>query len=506
MPTREEMIAALSGGASPSPKAPSREEMIAALSQSKASQRQHDLETLPGTQTLPTETEMLDAQGKAFKKLLGYPVGLISTGLAAATSLGKQAAGPALKEIARGNYKSAWSELGKNIVSGQEVKHALNPFDPTPATSTAEFADRLGIPKGSSVSDVAPSIYSEPGSGGLTHFRGPEKGGPLDPTVRGTAITLGEMAVDPMNYLLPKPIRGGLEATGKGMYRSGLKAADIAAEKVGKGTNAASDLLFREGVTGTPSQIASKSSDIAAKLLEQRNALMERAGQLGARPDMKAALSQAESVLQKMKMSGDPATRELIPTLEAKLAEYKTISPIDLKAQSQWKTSLYNSLPQSAWDNATKTNPGREFQKTLARGMKEDIENQANNIGTVGRNPNMPVPITENPMLGNQIRDKNADLGVLLATQKTLGNEAAKSIKKNALTSVDPMVFALGHGSGIGLPTLAAKKTADVLKGSYARTKLGKGIYKLGELPLDNYIRQENVWRSLLNSENQGEE
>lgn len=479
-----------------------------APSQDAAAKRQHDLYTLPGTETLPTEDEMNDAQAKAYQRLLQYPVGIVTTGLASAASLGKQAAGPALDQLRQGNLKSAFKELGKNVVTSQEAKNALNPFSPEGAPPAGELAQRLGIPTGPHLSDVAPSLYSEPGSGGIFSLQAPERGGPLDITPRGTAITGLEMATDPLNRLLPKPVKSGLEAGGKSIYRSGLKAADIAAENVGKGTHAASDLFWKEGVSGTPKQFAKQSNNIAERLLGERGALMEQAHQLGARPNMENAVAPAEALLKKMQMSGDPATRELIPTLQAKLAEYKNISPADLAAQSQWKTSLYDALPTSAWANVTKTTPGRTFQKTLARGLKEDIETQANKLGRSGIPANEPVYMSTNPQglnLGDQIAGKNADLGVLLSTQKTLDKEAAKSINKNFLTSVDPIVMGIGEIAGNMPKVVAAKKTADVLKGTYARTKLGKGLYNLGKIPIDPFIRQESVWRAL-NQQNQGEE
>lgn len=419
-------------------------------------------------------------------RALGYLSGNVRTGAAVIGSAGKQA-----YQAAQANdVPSAWNALKQNVVTDQNIKDALNPLSDGPP-SASEYADRLGIPKGGSISDMAPGAFSAPGSGGLFHMRGPEKGGPLDWTPRGVALTLGEAATDPLNSVMAKmgttPIQDALQSTGKYAYRSGLKIPDIAAENMGKGPNAVSDLFFKNGITGSPASIATQSDNLAQKLLDQRNAMINQATEAGAHPNMEQALAPAKTQLQSLIMSGDPSVQDILPALKEKLASYQNSSPIDLNAQSSWKTNLYNALPQSAWANAAKTSVGKDFQKTMARGLKEDIENSANGA---------------TPGLGDNIADTNADLGTTLSAQKYLDNEAAKSIRRNNLTSVDPMVFALGHTAGIGAPALAAKKGADILKGSWARTVGGKAFYDAGQnIPFDNLVRQPSFWEGLNNQQ-----
>jgi hypothetical protein len=85
---------------------------------------------------------------------------------------------------------------GKPVYSSQDVANAVNPMSTDRFPSATEMMTRAGIPAGAKLSDYLGG-YSEPGN---APWYKPEKGGMLDPSVRGTIGTGLDIATDPVTY------------------------------------------------------------------------------------------------------------------------------------------------------------------------------------------------------------------------------------------------------------------------------------------------------------------
>lgn len=95
---------------------------------------------------------------------------------------------------------------GKKMFTGEDIKNAINPTNLKSFPSVAEMAEKAGVPEGGKLSDVV-SGYKAPGAGAWYE---PERGGLLDPTIRGTGATVVQAAIDPLTYLT-----GGASAAAK---------------------------------------------------------------------------------------------------------------------------------------------------------------------------------------------------------------------------------------------------------------------------------------------------
>jgi len=126
-------------------------------------------------------------------KVLGYPGGLvrgaIAGGLEAATGRDD------LVDI-------------KDVLKGE-------------APGSSEIMEKLGVKEGGSLSDIAPSLYSETGKGLKL-----QKGGLFDPTARGAVGLAADIATDPLTYATAgaaKAIGRGAELAEEAPRQSALK-------------------------------------------------------------------------------------------------------------------------------------------------------------------------------------------------------------------------------------------------------------------------------------------
>lgn len=150
-----------------------------------------------------TDAEMDAMEADPSKGDLTTPSGsALKTGLkAAGTGL---AYGAKVLDVPRGALTaplvgSALEGLtGKKVYSGQDYLNAINPLTTEKFPSSSEMMDRAGIPSGAKLSDYVPG-YSNPGQG--KHWFSPEKGGMLDPTLRGAGGLALDTATDPLTYL-----------------------------------------------------------------------------------------------------------------------------------------------------------------------------------------------------------------------------------------------------------------------------------------------------------------
>lgn len=379
------------------------------------------------------------------------------------------------------------------------------------APSSAELLDRAGVPQGGQLSDVLPSAYSETGDGLAL-----QKGGWADPTARGAAGLAMDITTDPLTYLsgglsvaskakdagkvvsaankVVNPASNLMERLGKDIYKSGLKRIDQEALKYGK--EPVSDLLMKEGVTGSYGKISKEMDRLAADRVTKQKAILQAADDAGVKVDMSQAMKSVDELIGDYKASRDPLKQQASARLSGDSARYKSLDtlpegvqgpvfPIGVQQANDFKTSIYNEMPKGAFAEAI-SNKSKNYlagQKAMARGLKEGVEGAAAQIGR-----------------GDELRQLNDELGRLLTTQDRAAAEAFKEGNKNMLTSVDGGLIGMAQQNPY---IFAAKKAADVAKMTGPRTTTGKFMYDQGRGQLSGPVWDLLLRQQLINRDQQ---
>lgn len=214
---------------------------------------------------------------------------------------------------------------GKELVSFSDVIKGRAP-------SSSEVMEKLGVPKSGELSDVLPFLYSETGDGLPL-----QKGGAFDVSARGAAGLASDIALDPLTYLTmgaaplisklgrtaeiaASPITTALKASGKGIYKSGLKKLDNVAESFGKAP--VSDVLFNQDIWGRQSTIQKKMDSLADVLKSERDTILKQADRAGAEVSMQEAMGPTMARIQEIRASKDPALQPLANELENTVQQY----------------------------------------------------------------------------------------------------------------------------------------------------------------------------------------
>ncbi len=326
------------------------------------------------------------------------------------------------------------------VVSEQDVSDALHGHAP----SSEEYYKRLGVPEGPSLKGVPiigaalPNINARDALGFATDVV-------TDPLTHGMK---GVKALSPLSE--------GAESVGKSAYKSGFKKID---EKLlEKGKAPLSDMMLEKGVTGSTKEIGEAAKDVATKATAERAQLYDKADKLGVTVDMGFPLQNAEEHL--LKMRKNPGQREMADKLGEFMDLYKKEGKAKLSDLSDWKSSLYNSLPESAFSpNGKLKGPAKQFEKALASDFKEAIVEAGNKA---------------EPGMGNAIDKLNEQLGTVISAEKPIAQQVGRGNTVNLGTSVDAIL------AKVAPQALAVKKGADIAKTTYARTKAGKGLMNAG--------------------------
>jgi hypothetical protein len=405
--------------------------------------------------------------------------------------------------VRTGVGEAAGAVTGSDVVRDGDWMQALQ----GKAIDTNTIMDRAGVPQGGQLSDLIPGMYSESGDGLLTL----QKGGMLDPSPRGVAGFVGDVALDPLTYLTAggstlaktgkagaaaekvlKPASNLMEAGGKSMYKSGLTRIDQEAMKYGK--DPVSDVLLKHDIAGSANTIYNKMRELSENLVGQQKGLLSQADEAGKTVDMTQSMRLADEEIANMRLSRDPRKQAAAATLQDEVASYKTldslppgaegpIMPVGVQQANDFKTSLYQSIPQGDW---AETLSGLDPQlikgrKAQARGLKESVEGAVDGIGK-----------------GAEIRQINDELGRLLTTNDKAWNEAIKEQNKNIFSSVDGGLLGIAISDPGKAAILLAKKAADAAKMTGPRTVGGQMLRNQGRGQLsgpiwDILLRQQMI-------------
>lgn len=347
-----------------------------------------------------------------------------------------------------------------NVVTQRDLINAATGHAP----KSSEYLGRLGVPEGPSIE--LPYF-------GKTSAR--DVGGFLTDVV--TDPTTAAAKVGKFN-----PVGEAVESVGKKTYKSGLKKVDERLAE--KGAKPISDVLLEAGKTGTTKKLAKDAEAIGKEALAKRQEIYDVVKQSGQKIDVGGIAKRTKEKIAKM--AEDPGLRSTAQRLQDMLDQYAAEGFVDIDKASDWKSNLYNALPESAYDAHGKLKgPVAQFQKTFANDFKNAI---------------IEAGEKASPGLGKQIDTLNETMQSTISAKKPLAMQVRRAETPNYVTSVDAMLAAAsGAASQDPLTTagiLAAKKSADLAKTTWARTKAGKGLMRTGR----SGIPQGLLNRSLINT------
>jgi hypothetical protein len=283
---------------------------------------------------------------------------------------------------------------------------------------------------------------------------------------RGLIGFAGDIATDPLGYG-PKVVSGLAEDAGKSIYKSGFKKIDERLAE--KGKKAISDVALENKLTGTTKKIKEGLEGVSRKLLTQRDEIYKAVEAAGDTVDLNKAVSHADEVIAKMRK--DPGLADQADDLAEFVDKYRNRGSATLSDASEFKTNLYDALPQSAWGPFGVKTGGKTIKKAISKGLREGIEETAEK--SVGR--------------GDEVARINKDLSSIMEARKPIDIQIRRGETPNLVTSVDAL--AAGTVGALANPvaaagTVGAKKLADLSKTTWLRTNLGKGLIDAGKTGL----------------------
>lgn len=374
---------------------------------------------------------------------------------------------------------------GKQTMSPEEYADAVNPTTTRLAPSSDTILERAGVPKGPSLSDVAPSLFAPAGTGAFYSAFDPrhyaaEKGGLFDVTPRGVAGGVLDMATNPLSFesgalnegakkasnaVKEIPVVGpalssvvktpaqAVEGMGTAAYESGMHPLISKGEEYGK--DVAND-LYNAKMWGRPGSVA-KAGDDAAEVFKNEigqnraatQPLIDSALDATMGPSKERGMQNYIDFLDEKVASGDMAQEEADSLIDKELKTTAAVSQPTLNQMAGWKTRSYNKAKKSAFlENA---NPDIAKQAELAKGAgyRGEIENSMNEAS---------------PGAGDIEADKNRRLGNLLTVQGVADKQAAREgnsrwispnagehAKTSALINKDPLSALISLGGSVAL-------------------------------------------------------
>ncbi len=487
--------------------------------------------------SLPGKAGAAATAGEDYDKT-GFVTGSIGAG-AKALDVGRGAlTAPALAALLGG-------VTGKDVYRAKEHLQAINPTNLTTYPSASEIYERAGVPEGAKLSDYL-SMYKPKGE---ASWYQPEKGGPLDFTLRGAGGLGTDVAIDPLTYMTfgAEPgIKTGLkvigeklaqgeakglgmtelkqglqnllqkpsEATaglGKRLYRGGILPAEFEGAKYGKSD--VGDTFYRMGIK-TPFGLGEKAQKATQGLLEERGNLFKTAAEKGGQVDIDKALAPAIQKIQEIRSSPNLENQWIADELEKKVNEYKSITKgtpaepaigqaakpgmtISPQEGSDIKSALYNQTPNAAWNEMLKTPQGAKVIAPLSTGFKTEAEQSVQRA------------------LGGDSAERilkiNEDIGKLIGTkggQRAIEKQAERS--GHAITSLAPsgtesIIGAMLHENPAeALKAILLKRAGQGLQ--LSTMPVGYGLRKAGEGPLSGRLIDTLTRRKFIDKGSRGSE
>lgn len=395
---------------------------------------------------------------------------------------------------------------GQDITRPDDLKRVMRGQAPT----TSEYLERAGVPSGPKLSDIFPAGYAEHGRGAALQA---EKGGALDPSLRGAAGLVGDIVTDPLTYLsaglsrlskageLKTPTEEALHqalnpveaAAGRSAKANYEKAFNYVDKKFPDKAQSTAEILRQHGFVGGANEAAEKLAEINANAGQKIGATLNTAAEQGATVAVPDALEQAWFKAEQLKTHGTPEADKLAADIQSRIQQLYDTHPNGIPANqaNQIKSDLNNYIN---FNPTAQEAIGNKARKSVAGGLSQGID--------------ASVGATDPEVLKQLLEQKALYSSTSPQVQQRMtqfGNQVAQQSGPLGFTAVDAMLAgggALGGAAahtGVGFIPLAGKKLVNAAQSTTGRTLRGAvadKIYK-SSLPKDAALR--NIWEEMNN-------
>lgn len=362
---------------------------------------------------------------------------------------------------------------GKQIVTKDDIDKMSQGKGPT----TSEYLERLGVPEGKSV--TIPFTDTKVSQRDVAGFAGDIMTDPL--TFVGKLTSGLPKAFESLRGITGLGANASAEQIGKAIYKSGFSKID--AKMVENGAEPLSKVLLEEGApSGTTAQVQKKVQAMADNFGKLRDGLYSKASELGAKVDMAyQPLEKSEEFIANLaKDSREDVAKQADELRDYLQRNYKNTREVDLATLSQWKTDLYNTLPQSFFNPNGKMTPvGKQFNAVLAQDFRQLILDEGNKV---------------QKGLGDSIEAINSKWGTLLDARKPVAQQVKQAAGKPIVGPMKAAVTAINPAAGVAL------EAADLANTTVVKTKVGKTLVKAGQTGIAGDIAR----RSAINKSRSG--
>lgn len=419
---------------------------------------------------------------------------------------GLDIAGGAVRGTVAGGLEAL---TGKELVNIKDVMTGQAP-------SSAEIMQRLGVPEGYSLSNIIPAMYSESGEGMAF-----QKGGLLDPSVRGAGGLALDIVSDPLTYLT-----GGLSAAGKAgklgrigkaaeaaltpigtmagkrspkLYKKAFEAVDTNLKPLNKPYSVA-EILSKEKFKGNMMEAVDKISEINQRVGTEQGSILKKAAEKGAVVDLTKEFEPALQYAQEIKNLPTPEAAKLAEEIENRImyAWEKTGGSMPVDEANKLKSFINDRIKDSGFAAGEEAGLSVQAKKAIAGDLSEGVKKAVSSV---------------DEKLGKELLSKNK---LYSSTSSQVQDELfkqAKTVKERregllgtGVTTVDLMLAGMGAQTGQWAP-LAVKKAGEAAmstKGRTSRAALGKLLEEQKSV-VDPVLRQA-LWIDMLRSKPEGEQ
>ena len=418
-----------------------------------------------------------------------------------------------------GAAQLAESATGRDIVKEGDWDRAMSGQAP----GTAQYIENAGIPEGATLGDAIPAI----------------KGKWFDPSVRGVAGFVGDVALDPLTYL-----SGGVSALAKsGTTESKLlkalqlankegkitKAGNVAqkvlnpiesfnkyrsdknyasafskADKVSKSEGNAykiSDILKSEGFMGDSAKAAERVVEINKSAGQEIGDILKEAQAKGAKVDLTKSFDESLDVAKELRKLSAPEAKKLADEIESRVLgvweTHGSSAPIDIIQQEKsFINDLIGKTGFASGDEAALTTKAKKaISSSLASGNEAAVKSIDKDLYDRLKKANSMYSSTNKEI-------QKAMTGI--------GGQVAEANGMFGGSKVDAILMGLGlaggsASGGASFAPYAAKKLGQAAlstEGKSIRGAIGKGISELPDYALkDSAARQ--LWEKILEKNNE---
>ena len=396
----------------------------------------------------------------------------------------------------------AGSATGTDIGTKEDLSKALSGEAPT----TSQYLERAGVPEGATLGDVIPKI----------------KGEWYDPSVRGVAGFVGDVALDPLTWIsaglsnaakagkltstagkaanaVLNPVESLQRAHANNLYKKAFSKVD----KISTAENKAfpvSKVLHDTGFVGSMEDAAKHIKEINDSTGSQIGAIYKAAGDRGAQVDLVKELTPALEKADALRKKYGKVSPESIALADA----------IDNRIQYIWENTggkirpdELNDLKAHLADMVKNWSPDPSAQ-AKTKELRTVISSMGEGAKSALSKEEKSAVESLNKMYGATNKDIQDEL------IKQAGSVAEK--RGGGFSKVDAMLTGLGlagggPSGGVSFLPLALKKSADVMQTTRGRTMRGAANKVIGEkaFGLEDAAMRQGIWNKMLKNKKEEE-